>query len=144
MRMPQLTALNAVSMNSGDGFGAGDVDGVAANGFILGGVGPIGHEALCVGRDHPILRRNEIPRRLRPPCRFVDLPRKHIDAPRHLRVGHERGDVGVDVCRERRGELLLVEEEEAVLGWQDRWHGCAGWRVGDERVHRLAAVGSER
>jgi hypothetical protein len=50
---------------------------------------------------------------------------------------------GVDVGGERRGELRLVEEQEAVDGRQDRRHGRTRGRVGDQRVDGLAGVGRE-
>jgi hypothetical protein len=50
--------------------------------------------------------------------------------------GHVRG--------ERGGELVPVQEQEAVPGRQDRRHRRPGRRVGDEGAHRLALVRGER
>src|ERR1700733_4858625 len=48
------------------------------------------------------------------------------------------------VGRERGGELVPVEEQEAVLGRQDRRLRPVGREAGDERVDRLALIGRER
>ena len=72
-----------------------------------------------------------------------------IDPPRastptgNLRVGHERGLLGGQIAGERRGKLLSVQEQEAVLRRQGRSHRRAGRRVSDERIHRLARVRRE-
>ena len=72
------------------------------------------------------------------------LAAQRLDAPRHLRVGHERGFVGGDVGRERRGELRAVEEQEAILRRQDRRHRRARRRIGDQRRTDSPLSGRER
>ncbi len=47
----------------------------------------------------------------------------------------------IDVCRERIGEFGLVQEQETINWRQDRRHGSAGRRIGDQRRNGLAFVG---
>ena len=68
----------------------------------------------------------------------VTVAVERLDAPRDLRVGHERRLTRGDVGGERRRELLAVEEQEPVLRRQDRRHRRARGRVGDQRADRLA------
>ncbi len=60
-----------------------------------------------------------------------------------MRIGHEGGLGGLHVSRERGGELGAIEEKETVLRRQDRRHGSAGRRIGDQRRHRLTLIGGK-
>ncbi len=118
----------------------GDVDRVAANGLHDGRSGALGHEALSRRRDHPVLGGHEVPARLRLPGRLADGPRSGLEAPRNLGIRHERGLLRIDIAGKRRGELGPVQEEEAVLGWQDRGNRRTRYRILDQAGDRLARV----
>ena len=64
---------------------------------------------------HPVLGRDQVPARLDPPGGFGDRPAQGVHAPRDLRVGQERGLLGGQIAGERRGKLLSIQQQEAVL-----------------------------
>jgi hypothetical protein len=65
------------------------------------------------------------------------------DAPRHLRIRHERRGIRAYVSRERRLEFRAIEKQETVLRRQNRGHGRPRRRVLDQRGNRFAAVRSK-
>ena len=123
--------------------GLGYVDRVAGGDFGDGGPGALGHRTLRGRRDHPVLRGDQVPAWLDPPGGFADRSAERVHAPGDLGVGHERGLSGGQVAGEGGGELVAVEEEEAVLGRQDRRLRPVSRETGDERVDRLALVWRE-
>jgi len=128
----------------GNRLGVRDVDRVTAADLDHRRPGALRHESLCGDGNHLVVRDEEIPTRLVLPRRITDRPAQGLDAPRHLRIGHERGFPFLDVAGEGRRELLPVEKEISVHGRQDRGHRRSrGW-VLDERLHGLALVGGER
>src|SRR6266850_129940 len=104
----------------------------------------LGHETLRRRRNHLVLGYEQVPTRFGLPSRFTDRACQRLNAPRHLRVCHERGLFRLHVSRERRGELRLIKEEITVLWWQDRRHRCVWRRILNETVHRLTFVRRKR
>src|SRR5437870_12450437 len=104
----------------------------------------LGHETLGWRRNHLVLGYEQVPTRLRLPSRFTDRAAQRFDAPRNLRIGHERGLSRFHVSRERRCELRLLKEEITVLRWQDRRYRCVRWWILNETVHRLTFVRRKR
>src|SRR4029079_1210950 len=101
------------------------------------------HQRLGGRRNHLVVRCQQIPAGLRPPCRFTDRAAQRIHTPRHLRVGHERRLLQTHVASERRRELRLVEQQVTVNWRQDRGHRRARHRVLDQRRYGLTLVGGE-
>src|SRR5918993_1632763 len=62
---------------------------------------PLRHRALGRRGDHPVFSRDEVPAWLVPPRRLADRAAQGFNAPRDLRIGHERGLFGTHVRRER-------------------------------------------
>ena len=58
-------------------------------------------------------------------------------------MGHELREWRIDIRRERSGELRLIEEQEPVLGRENRRHGCPRCGILDQLCNRLALVGGE-
>jgi len=58
-------------------------------------------------------------------------------------LGHELRERRIDIRRERSGELRLIEEQEPVLGRENRRHGCPRCGILDQLCNRLALVGGE-
>jgi len=54
--------------------------------------------------------------RLRLPRRLAHRARQSLDTPRYLGIRHERSQVGRDVGRERRCELLLSRNRKPSCG----------------------------
>src|SRR6266540_1142217 len=76
----------------------------------------------CAGRPggSSCRRWYQVPAWFGPPGGLADLPAEGVYAPVDLRVGHERGQVGGQVTGERRVEFVSVQEQEPVLGREDR------------------------
>ena len=119
------------------------VDGVAAGHLDHRRPSPLRHEAPGRRGANPVLDGDEVPARLGPPGRVGDGSAEGVHALGDLGVGHERGLLGRQVGGERAVELVAVQQQEAVLGWQDERHRGAGRGVGDQAVDRLALVGRE-
>src|SRR4029453_9668210 len=94
--------------NFGHGIRSRHVDGVTAWSFDNNGTCTLGHEALGRGWDHSVVSGNQVPTRLCLPRRLGDLAVQCFEAPRHLRVGHERGFLRFHVSSERGGDLCFV------------------------------------
>ncbi|MCY1240480.1 hypothetical protein D9M72_533320 [compost metagenome] len=86
---------------------------------------------------------DQIEARLFLPGRRGDGTGCRFHAPRHLGVGHEGCNLGIDVGREGGGEFRLVECQETIDRRQDRRNGGAGRRVGDQRGNGLALIRRE-
>jgi hypothetical protein len=74
-----------------------NVDGVAPLHFDNLGTGTRSHGSLRIGRNHLVVRRNQVPAGLGFPSRFAYLTAKCLDAPGNLRVAHERRQLGIYV-----------------------------------------------
>src|SRR5215211_2626748 len=92
---------------------------MAACGLLNGRTRLLRHGALGGRGDHPVFSCDEVPARLAPPCRLADRAAQSFDAPRDLRVGHERCLISTQVASELLMELSPVEEQEAVLRRQN-------------------------
>ncbi len=117
---------------------------MASRGLGDRGPGALGHGALGRRRDHVVVGGDQVPGRLGSPGRLGDRAAERVDAPGHLGVGHERRLRFGQVRGEGGGELAAVEEQEPVLGREDRRDRRAGRRVGDQGADGLALVGGER
>src|SRR5215204_4964176 len=76
------------------------IDRMAARGLLNGRTRLLGHGALGGRGDHPVFSCDEVPAWLAPPCRLADRAAQGINAPRDLRVGHERALIGTQVACE--------------------------------------------
>jgi len=78
--------------------------------------GAFRHGPLSVGRNHFVLRRNEVPTGLGFPRWFrFTIPLSGLHAPWNLRIGHESGQTRIYIGGERGRELGPVQREEPVL-----------------------------
>ena len=119
------------------------VDRMTARDLDHRGARALRHRALCRRRDHPVFRRDQIPAGLALPGRLRDRAVECGDSPRNLRVGEEGGLLGVEIRREGRSKLRLVEEQPSILRRKDRRYRRTGRRILDQRRHRLAAIRGE-
>src|SRR5215216_5941419 len=83
-----------------DGCRLRHVDRMAARGLLNGRTRSLRHRALGGWGDHPVFSCDEVPAWLAPPCRLADRAAQGFNAPRHLRVGHERSLIGTQVACE--------------------------------------------
>jgi hypothetical protein len=102
------------------------VDRMAARNLCHGGAGPFRHHPLCRKRNYAVLAHEEVPARLGPPGRIGDDAAQCLDAPGHLGIGQELGFLTREIPGKRLRELVAVEEQEAVLGWEDRRNWGSG------------------
>src|SRR5215217_8743971 len=77
-----------------------DIDRMAARGLLNGRTCSLRHGALGGRGDHPVFSCDEVPAWLAPPCRLADRAAQGFNAPRDLRVGHERALIGTQVACE--------------------------------------------
>src|SRR5260370_13996915 len=77
--------------------------------------GAFRHGPLSVGRNHFVLRRNEVPTGLGFPRWFAHHSAECLHAPWNLRIGHESGHTRIYIGGERGRELGPVQREEPVL-----------------------------
>src|SRR5258708_30940964 len=77
--------------------------------------GAFQHGPLSVGRNHFVLRRNEVPTGLGFPRWFAHHSAECLHAPWNLRIGHESGQTRIYIGGERGRELGPVQREEPVL-----------------------------
>lgn len=117
---------------------------MAAGDLLYLSLGSGGHHPLRRRRDHLVLGGDEIVARLRLPSGLGHGSGQGIEAPRHLRVGHERCEVGLHVRGERSRELCAIEKQITVLRRQDWRHGRTRRRIRNQRGHRLARIGRKR
>ena len=130
-------------MSSATGSGLRDVDGVAAR--RLDDVAPA-RLAICRWAGGGIIRSSVATRYqlgLLLQAGSVTAPPSAVNAPRNLRVGHERGLLGSTSAANEAANLALSRNRKPSCGRQDRRHGRARRRIGDQRVHRLALVRRE-
>jgi LysR substrate binding domain len=96
-----------------------------------------------VGRNHPIVRSDQIPAGLFGPSGLGDRAIERGKAPRDLRIRHElrflRRHIGCKAC----GKLISVERQEVICRRKDRWHRCARRRILDQGGDRFTPVRGE-
>src|ERR671913_34134 len=118
---------------------------MAARSLLNGRTRSLRHPALGGRGNHAVFSGDEVPAWLAPPCRLADRTAQGFNAPRDLRVGHERALIGTQVARELLMELFPVEEQEALLRRQNSVSrvGLSGQEGSEDGFHRLALIRRE-